>query len=157
MKRLKLFCGIIALTIVASVNAWIANETIASNNELELYDVERLAEGESLWDSFVGVVSNVWDAFCNGIACTIYGEGNEPYKYDCPTSQSSGSYVGNSNSGNLGASYMGTGANVGASNSNSSGNNWSLQRDPNNLPQGILCIGKTPRYTCVPIRCEDLR
>ena len=27
MKRLKLFCGIIALTIVASVNAWIANET----------------------------------------------------------------------------------------------------------------------------------
>ena len=27
MKRLKLFCGIIALTIVASVNAWVANET----------------------------------------------------------------------------------------------------------------------------------
>lgn len=147
----------IALTIVASVNAWIANETIASNNELELYDVERLAEGESLWDSFVGVVSNVWDAFCNGIACTIYGEGNEPYKYKCPISQSSGSYVGNSNSGNLGASYMGTGANGGASNSNSSGNNWSLVRDPNNLPEGVQCIGKTPRYTCVPILCEDLR
>lgn len=157
MKRLKLFCGIIALTIVAGVNAWIANETIASNNELELHDVERLAEVESLWDSFVGVVSNIWDAICDGIACSYYGEGNEPYMYYCPTSQASGSFAGNSYSGNLGASYMGTGANVGVSNSNSSGNNWSLQRDSNNLPQGVKCIGKTPRYTCVPILCEDLR
>lgn len=157
MKRLKLFCGIIALTIVASVNAWVTNETIASNNELELYDVERLAEGESLWDSFVGVVSNVWDAFCNGIACTIYGEGNEPYKYKCPIKQRSGSSVGNSNSINLGASYMGTGANAGSSNSYSVGNDWDFERDPNNLPEGIYCKGKTPRYTCTPILCENLR
>lgn len=157
MKRLKLFCGIIVLTIVASVNAWIANETIASNNELELHDVERLAEGESLWDSFVGVVSNIWDAICDGIACSYHGEGNEPYVYKCPIVQTSGSYAGNSNSGNLGAGYMGTGANVGASNSNSSGNNLYIQRDPINLPDGVYCIGKAARRTCVPVLCENLR
>ena len=157
MKQLKLFCGIIALTIVAGVNAWIANETIASNNELELYDVERLAEGESLWDSFVGVVSNVWDAICDGIACVYYGEGNDPYGYKCPIVQASVSFAGNSNSVNHGASYMGIGASVGSSNSNSSGNNLYIQRDSNNLPEGIYCAGKAARRTCVPILCENLR
>lgn len=98
MKRLKLFCGIIALTIVASVNTWIANETIASNNELELHDVERLTEGESLWDSFIVVVSNICDAICDGIACSYQGEGNEPYRYKCAIVQASSSFAGNSNS-----------------------------------------------------------
>lgn len=71
--------------------------------------------------------------------------------------QASRSFAGNSNSVNHGASYMGTGANVGSSNSNSSGNNWSLDRDPNNLPDGVYCVGKAARRTCVPILCENLR
>lgn len=102
----------IALTIVAGVNAWIANETIASNN---------------------------------------------PYGYKCPIVQASVSFAGNSNSVNHGASYMGIGANVDSSNSNSSGNNLYIQRDSNNLPEGIYCAGKAARRTCVPILCENLR
>lgn len=52
---------------------------------------------------------------------------------------------------------MGIDANVGSSNSNSSGNNWYIQRDPNNLPEGVYCVGKAARRTCVPILCENLR
>lgn len=52
---------------------------------------------------------------------------------------------------------MGTGANVGSSNSNSSGNNWYIQRDSNNLPERVYCAGKAARRTCAPILCENLR
>ena len=71
--------------------------------------------------------------------------------------QASGSFADNSNSVNHGASYIGTGANVDSSNSNSSGNNLYIQRDSNNLPEGVYCVDKAARRTCVPILCENLR
>lgn len=52
---------------------------------------------------------------------------------------------------------MGIGASVGSSNSNSSGNNLYIQRDSNNLPEGVYCVDKAARRTCVPILCKNLR
>jgi hypothetical protein len=124
MKRLKLFCGIFALTIVASVNAWIANETIALNSELSLPDVEQIAEGEDY------EMNGFWDFW-------TYGFIKNEEKYDikvCPRHYSRGIVNTSSSNNEVGATVAGYGANVGTGYSNSNSDGWTVNYDEDQNP-----------------------
>lgn len=142
MKRLKLFCGIFALTIVAGVNAWVANETIALNSELSLPNVEQIAEGEDY------EMNGFWDFWTFGLF-----KDETTNEYNCPRKATIGAAYSGSNSKGIGATAYGFGVTASNSNSLSNSGDISYEFDSDQNPGKRIVCTKPGTENCYEIEC----
>ncbi len=142
MKRIWIAIGAMALSAVAGVNVWVANETIALNSELSLPNVEQIAEGE---DYEMNGFKDFWTfgLFKDEIV-------NE---YNCPRKATIGAAYSGSNSKGIGATAYGFGVTASNSNSLSNSGDISYEFDSDQNPGKRVVCTKPGNVNCYEIEC----